>query len=192
MGSTTSLKGFPDFTLFWLIRILTQKKLWREAKPLEFHAELVCFCIIFWGQKIVNNQPLITDKLPGYGLELRKGYTKAVVDVSRGGEFWKLLGLGGGGTNDSLGGKVCQGRARVGGKWASSTTVSKDSTNTSCSLPTGCFSDSIYWITLQKMHISEYVWTCLKELATNTRKKNIAASNISENFAFVIYLSAIF
>ena len=88
-----------------------------------------------------------------------------------GGEFWKLLCLGRWGTNDSLGGKVCQGRARVGGKWASSKTVSKDSTNTSCSLPTGCFSDSIYWITLQKMHISEYVWTCLKELATNTRKK---------------------
>ena len=60
--------------------------------------------------------------------------------------------------------KLC----KLTGKWASSKTVSKDSANTSCSLPTGCFSDTIYWVTLQKMHISEYVSkTCLKELTIN-------------------------
>ena len=110
-----------------------------------------------------------------------KIHTKAVSDVSRGEEFWKLFCLGGWGRNGSFGGKGCLGRARgwrklckLTIKWASSSkTVSKDSANTSCALPTGCFLDTIYWIALQKMHISEYVCkTCLKELAIGPTLKN--------------------
>ena len=72
--------------------------------------------------------------------------------VSRGKEFWTLFCLGKWGTNCSLGRKGCLGRARVWrklckfimNKWASSKTVSKESANTSCALPTGCFLDTMY------------------------------------------------
>ena len=93
-----------------------------------------------------------------------KIHTKAVSDDSRGEEFSKLSCPGKWGTNNSLGGKVCLGRARslrklckLTIKWASSKTISDKSADTSCALPTGCFLGTIYWIALQKMHISEYV-----------------------------------
>ena len=81
-------------------------------------------------------QPLITEffwfSLLWFKIE-EKIHNKAVADVSRGGEFWKLFCLAGWETNDSLGVKVCLGRARgwrklckLTIKWASSMLVSTD------------------------------------------------------------------
>ena len=146
------------------------------------------FFIVFWWQKkniafkiYIYFQHLIIEFFWFAKLRFRieeKMHTKSVFDVSRGEEIWKLFCLGEWGTNDSLGGKVCLERARGWRKiceliikWALSKTVSEESADSSWTLPTGCFLDALYWIALQKLHISGYVCkTCLKELAINTWK----------------------
>ena len=125
-----------------------------EALIISCRVSLFLFFVFFWWQKKNATfkistccQPLIVEFFWFACLWFRieeKIHIKTVYDVSRGEEFWKLFCLG---TNGSFGGKVCMGRARgwrklckLTIKWASSKTVSKDSANISCALPTGCFS----------------------------------------------------
>ena len=97
--------------------------------------------------------------------------------MSSGGELWKLFFVLEWGTNHSLRGKVCLGRARNWRKLckltiirALSKTVSEDSIDTSCTPPTDCFWTLDIESHYKKMHISEYVCkTCLTELAINTQ-----------------------
>ena len=120
-------------------------------------------------------QPLIIELFWFASLWFRieeKIHIKTVYDVFRGENFWTLFCLG---TNGSLGGRVGIQSARAWRKlwkltikWVSSKTVSKDFM---CTLH-WLFLNTIYWIALQKMHTSEYIYQiCLKELAINLEKK---------------------
>ena len=140
--------------------------------PNNFMQSLSVFCFLMTKKNTefsFNPWLLNFFDLPSYGSELMKRYTLRLflmcLEEKR---FWSCSAWGNGGQMahfvDSLCGKVCLGRAKswrklckLTIKWASSKTVSDESADTSCTLSTGCFLDTIYWIAVQKMHISEYV-----------------------------------
>ena len=94
--------------------------------------------------------------LRSYGSELRKRYTlRLFLMCLEERSFGSCSAWGEWGTNDSLWAKVYLGRTRglrkpckLTIKWASSKKISEESTDTSSALLTGCFLDTIYWITL--------------------------------------------
>ena len=142
-----------------------------EALTTTYRACL--FFIVFWWQKkniafkfLLTFNPWLLNSfdLPSYGSELKKRHTITLFSMW-GEQFWKLFCQWEWGTNDLLGGKVCLGRTRgwrklskLAIKGASSKTISEESTNASCGLPTGCFLDTVYWITIQKKNA--YFWIC--------------------------------
>ena len=115
--------------------------------------------------------------------------------MSRGEEFWNLFCLGEWGENDSDRRKMCLGKfkgwrklCKLTKKWASSKTISEESVDTSCALLTSCFFGTIYWISLQKWNISEYVCKIVLKNQPLTQAnpwKNMTASNISKNSALI-------
>ena len=163
--------------------------------------------IVFDGKKRILHLKFLFTLIPwllnsfdlsSYGWELRKRYTwklflMCLEKRSFGSCFARRME-----DKELTWGKMCLGWAKgwrklckLTIKWVSSKTVSDNSTNTSCALSSGCFWDTIYWIALQKMHISEHVCkTCLKELSIKTGKplKKYCISNISKT-STIIFLS---
>ena len=103
--------------------------------------------------------------LRSYGSELRKRYTlRLFLMCLEERSFGNCSAWGNGRQMTHFGQRCVWGKTRglrkpfkLTIKWASSKKISEESTDTSSALLTGCFLDTIYWITLQKMHISEYV-----------------------------------
>ena len=115
--------------------------------------------------------------LPSYGSELRKRYTlRLFLMCLEERSFGSCSARGNGGQMTHLGERCVW--------WASSKIISEESADTSCAIPAGCFLGTMYWIELQKMHISECVCKIVlknQPLTWANPWKNIAVPNISKN-----------
>ena len=177
---------FHKFEIFynhgWIYRFQREfnKNYEERWSPNNFMQSLSVHCFLMSKKVFLytfNPRLLNSFDLPSYGSELRKRYTlRLFLMCLEEKSFGSCSAWGNGGQTTHLGRKVCL--------MSFIKDDSEVSVDNSCALPTACFLDTMYWIELQKMHISEYVCKSVLKNQPFTWAnpwKNIAVSKISKN-----------